>query len=169
MWGHNARPSARWQLRFQYSWDISHLPQHFVGPFVLQQWGSHSCPHPPVLAHRWGVPLQSLARGTGQAQPNAQSTDPGAGVDAAGALRVPGWPRGLQGSSSLAGPHWVLGFGCHCAAFGESPFSSVPRKEMLCTFVASPAPCQCPIHAQLVSPEPADGLKIKQKKRKKII
>lgn len=69
---------------------------------------------------------------------------------------------GLLGSPSLAQPLWDHGFGCHWAAFGGNPFSSVPRKEMLRAFVASPAPCQCHIHLQMVSPEPTDGLKNKK-------
>lgn len=71
------------------------------------------------------------------------------------------------GSSSLVEPLGVHGFGCHWAGFGGSPFSSVPRKELLCAFVASPAPpvpCQCHIQLQLVSPRANRWVKKKEKK-----
>lgn len=73
MQDHSARAPPRWSLRAEDSWDISHLPQHFVVPL----WGPISVPILVCSAH-------PQPEEQGKAQSNAQSSDTGAGMDVLG-------------------------------------------------------------------------------------
>lgn len=107
MWGHSATAPPRWLLRAQDSWDISHIPQHFVVPL----WG-------PTMGVTFLSPSSCALHIPSQRNGARPSLTPRALILGLawmywGIEGYWGLAQGLQGSSCLAEPLRVRGFGCH--------------------------------------------------------